>query len=128
MPRYTILSVDQYDYGQRYSGVPTYFSVASKALLEMHRQVGDPVTKHRVMQKGLLIRHLVMPGLTKDSMAVLDWIKDNIPSALVNLMDQYRPAYRASEFAEINRRLTSSEYRQIAAYFSELGLHDGSAQ
>ena len=115
-------------YGQHYSGVPNYFSVASKALLEMHRQVGDPVTKHRVMQKGLLIRHLVMPGLTKDSMAVLDWIKDNIPSALVNLMDQYRPAYRASEFGEINRRLTSSEYRQIAAYFSELGLHDGSAQ
>jgi putative pyruvate formate lyase activating enzyme len=110
--------------GQRYSNVPDYFSVASKALLEMYGQVGDPVIQHGVMRKGLLIRHLVMPGLTGDSMAVLDWIKANIPSALVNLMDQYRPAYRAGEFAEINRRLTASEYRQLAVYFSELGLRD----
>jgi len=112
-------------HGQRYSNVPDYFSVASKALLEMYRQVGDPVIQRGVMQKGLLIRHLVMPGLSKDSMAVLDWIKANVPSALVNLMDQYRPAYLADEFAEINRRLTPAEYRQAADYFSELGLQEG---
>ena len=111
-------------YGQRYSNVPDYFSVASKALLEMYRQVGDPVIQHGVMQKGLLIRHLVMPGLIKDSMAVLDWIRANVPTALVNLMDQYRPAYLADEFAEINRRLTVSEYRQVADYFSALELRD----
>ena len=115
-------------YGQRYSNVPDYFDVASKALLEMYRQVGDPVIRHGVMQKGLLVRHLVMPGLIKDSMSVLDWIKANVPTALVNLMDQYRPAYLADEFAEINRRLTASEYRQVADYFSELGLQDGSAR
>jgi len=115
-------------HGQRYFGVPDYFSVASKALLEMYRQVGDPVILHGVMQKGLLIRHLVMPGLIKDSMAVLDWIKENVPSALVNLMDQYRPAYRAGEFDEINSRLTSSEYQQVACYFSELGLRDDSGK
>jgi putative pyruvate formate lyase activating enzyme len=115
-------------HGQRYSNVPDYFDVASKALLEMYRQVGNPVIRHGAMQKGVLIRHLVMPGLTKDSMVALDWIKANIPSALVNLMDQYRPAYQAGEFEEINRCLTDSEYRQLAAYFSKLGLQDGSVK
>jgi putative pyruvate formate lyase activating enzyme len=67
-----------------------------------------------------------MPGLTGDSIAALDWIKANIPTALVNLMEQYRPAYRAVKYAEINRRLTAAEYRPTVDYFSKLGLRDGS--
>jgi len=112
-------------YGQLYSNVPDYFSVAGEALLEMYRQAGAPVIRDGVMRKGLLIRHLVMPGLIEDSIKVLDWIKDNVPSAIVNLMDQYRPAYRANKYAEINRRLTSSEYKSAYAYFSGLGLQEG---
>jgi putative pyruvate formate lyase activating enzyme len=113
--------------GLRYSDVPDYFTVASKALLEMYRQVGEPVIKNGIMQRGVLIRHLVMPGLIEDSKTVLDWIKTNLPSAVVNLMDQYRPAYRAGEYEEINRRLTASEYRAAADYFSKLGLTGGIA-
>jgi len=109
-------------YGQRYSNVPDYFSIASKALKEMYRQVGAAVVKQGVMQKGLLIRHLVMPGLEKDSFAVLDWIKENVSSAIVNVMPQYRPEYRAREYPEINRHPTGSEYRKVAAYLRELGL------
>jgi putative pyruvate formate lyase activating enzyme len=112
--------------GLRYSDVPDYFTVASKALLEMYRQAGDPVIKNGIMQRGVLIRHLVMPGLTGDSIAVLGWIKANIPTALVNLMEQYRPAYRAVKYAEINRRLTAAEYRSAVDYFSKLELQDGS--
>jgi putative pyruvate formate lyase activating enzyme len=112
--------------GLRYSGVPDYFTVARKALLEMHRQVGSPVINNGIMLKGVLIRHLVMPGLIKDTMSVLDWIKGNIPTALVNLMDQYRPAYRAAQYEEINRRLTLSEYRTVSEYYAKLGLRDGS--
>jgi putative pyruvate formate lyase activating enzyme len=112
--------------GQRYSNVPDYFTVAREALLEMQRQVGDPVIKHGIMQRGVLIRHLVMPGLTEDSMAVLDWIKSNLPSAVVNLMDQYRPAYRAGEYKEINRQLTASEYRTVAVHLTKLGLREDS--
>ena len=108
--------------GLLYSDVPNYFTVAREALMEMHRQVGDPVIKGGIMQKGVLIRHLAMPGLHEDSIRVLDWIKTNLSSALVNLMDQYRPAYRAAEYNEIDRRLTGSEYRPLVSYFSKIGL------
>jgi putative pyruvate formate lyase activating enzyme len=111
-------------HGQRYSGVPDYFTVAQDALREMYRQVGDPVIKQGVMQKGLLIRHLVMPGLIDDSIKVLDWIRANVPTAMVNLMDQYRPVYQAEKFKEINRSLTIAEFRTVSAHFSKLGLRD----
>ena len=109
--------------GMRYSDVPDYFTVAQKALLEMYRQAGNPIIENGIMQKGILIRHLVMPGLIEDSMKVLDWIKANIPTAVVNLMAQYRPGYRTTEYKEIDRVLTDSEYRLAAAYMSKLGLH-----
>jgi len=111
-------------YGRRYSGVPDYFSRASEALLEMSRQVGEPVVENGVMQRGVLIRHLVMPGLLEDSFAVLDWIKANIPHALVNVMPQYRPEYLAENFPEIDRRTSASEYRAVVDYLEELGLED----
>jgi len=110
--------------GLRYSDVPNYFTVAQEALMEMYRQVGDPVIKGGIMQKGILIRHLAMPGLHEDSIKVLDWIKANLPSALVNLMPQYRPDYRTREYKEIDRCLTNSEYRSLSDYFSKLRLQD----
>jgi putative pyruvate formate lyase activating enzyme len=110
-------------YGQRYSNVPDYFSVASAALREMYRQVGEAVVEKGVMRKGLLIRHLVMPGLQKDSCAALDWIKANVPGAIVNVMPQYRPEYRAGEYPEINRHPTSSEYRAVSLRRSNKGEH-----
>jgi len=112
-------------YGQRYSNVPDYFSIASKALMEMYRQVGDPVIQNGVMKRGVLIRHLVMPGLLDDSFAILDWIKANTPSAIVNVMPQYRPEYRASEYQEINRRPSNVEFQKVVNYLEELGLQEG---
>jgi putative pyruvate formate lyase activating enzyme len=110
------------DYGQRYSNVPEYFTVASKALLEMSKQVGEPVITNGVMQRGILIRHLVMPGLQKNSFVALDWVKANIPKAIVNVMPQYRPEYQAEKYPEINRRPTNSEYRAVVTYLNKLGL------
>jgi len=109
-------------HSRRYSDAPDYFSVASVALKEMYRQVGAASVVDGVMKKGVLIRHLVMPGLQEDSFAVLGWIKDNLPSALVNVMPQYRPEYRAREYREIDRRPSASEYRAVTAYLRELGL------
>ena len=111
-------------YGRQFSNVPDYFSVASAALIEMYRQVGAPVIRGGVMQKGVLIRHLVMPGLQGDSFAVLDWIKENLPAAIVNVMPQYRPEYRAAKYPEINRRPTALEYRAVTAHLKQLGLQD----
>ena len=109
--------------GQKYSDVPDYYTVAQAVLLEMYRQVGDPVIENGIMRKGVLIRHLMMPGLTEDSMRVLDWIKANLPAAVVNLMEQYRPTYRAKEYEEINRRPTSKEFMAVKAHFNNLDLH-----
>jgi len=111
-------------YGQRFSNVPDYFSIASDALLEMYRQVGEPVIKNGVMRKGVLIRHLVMPGLQNDSFLILDWIKENVPSAVVNVMPQYRPAYRANGYNDINRRPTASEYKSVVDHLKKLGLQE----
>ena len=108
--------------GLRYLGVQDYFSVAQMALAEMYRQVGKPVIIRGIMQKGVLIRHLAMPGLNDDSVKALNWIKENTPHAIVNLMDQYHPAYRAREYKEINRRITAAEYQMVHGYLSKLGL------
>jgi putative pyruvate formate lyase activating enzyme len=112
------------DLGLCYSNVPDYFSVASLALPEMYRQVGAPVICGGVMKKGLLIRHLVLPGLSGDSLAVLDWIKANTPLAGVSLLAQYTPAYMAGKFKEINRRLTAHEYRSAASHLTAIGLNE----
>jgi putative pyruvate formate lyase activating enzyme len=116
------------DLGQRYSNVPNYFSVASKALSEMYRQVGAPLIRDGVMQKGLLIRHLVLPGLNEDSFAVLNWIKANTPLAGVSLLAQYSPAYKAGKFKEINRRLAANEYQSVASRLNAIGLNKGFMQ
>jgi len=112
--------------GFHYSGVSDYFTVASQALHEMYRQVGKPVIKNGLMKSGILIRHLVMPNHTDDSFAILDWIKTNVPNVLINLMDQYRPAYRSGEFDEINRRLLLSEFELVEAHFRHLNLQSDS--
>lgn len=110
------------DLGQRYSNVPDYFSVASQAIMEMYRQVGAPLNRDGIMQKGLLIRHLLLPGLSEDSIAVLDWIKANTPMASISLLAQYSPVYRAGECKEINRFLMAYEVHSVKSYLKKIGL------
>ena len=110
--------------GQRYSNVPDYFTVATQALQDMYRQVGAPVYESGIMQKGLFIRHLVLPSQSSDSIAVLEWIKLNTPLAGVSLLAQYSPQYKANKFEEINRRLTSEEYRRVVSHFKSLNLNE----
>ena len=110
--------------GQRYSGVSDYFTVATQALQEMNRQVGTPVYEKGIMLKGLFIRHLVLPNQSDDSIAVLNWIKRNVPSAGVSLMAQYSPQFNANKHEEINRRLTPDEYRRVVSHFKDIGLNE----
>ena len=110
--------------GQRYSNVPDYFTIASQALQEMYRQVGPPAYEGGIMKKGMFIRHLVLPNHTDDSIAVLNWIKLNMPLAGVSLLAQYSPQFNASMHEEINRRLTSDEYRRVASHFKSIGLNE----
>lgn len=114
----------------KYSRMPNYFKFASDALLEMWRQVGASVIgEDGFIRKGLVIRHMVLPGLVEDSKKILTWIRSTLgPTAYVALMAQYYPTYRSSEFPEINRRLTPEEYLEISDYFLSLGFDDGLVQ
>jgi putative pyruvate formate lyase activating enzyme len=99
-------------YSKEFSNAPDYPEVIKEVLKEMHRQVGDLTANSQgIAERGLLIRHLVMPNGVASSEAVLRFIAEEISvHSYVNIMDQYRPEYRANEFPEINRRITQKEY------------------
>ena len=106
------------------SGAESYPQITSQAILEMHRQVGvaRPV-KNGVMQRGLMIRHLVMPNNTGGSERIMTWIADNLPKeTYVNIMAQYNPRYKAFDYPEISRRITREEYKQAVLRAKEKGL------
>ena len=114
---------------QRYSGAADYFERASQAILEMFRQVGEiRMGEDGILEKGVVIRHLCLPGARKDSMAVLDWIAGNLPrdGILISLMSQYTP-YRTLPHKELNRRISTFEYNTVVDHALELGL-DGFMQ
>jgi putative pyruvate formate lyase activating enzyme len=115
------------EYSKRFSNAPDYPEVIKKVLKEMHRQVGDLATNSKgIAERGLLIRHLVMPGGVASSEAVLRFIAEEIsPHSYVNIMDQYRPEYRAHEYPEINRRITHKEYMEATQIAKRFHLYRG---
>lgn len=118
------------DLASRYSSAPGYFAAATASILEMLRQVGPLVLDERgIARRGLIIRHLVLPGHVDDSKKVLEWIAGNMPRGVyVSLMSQYVPVHRAREYPEINRPLTRREYDEIVDHMAALGLEDGYCQ
>ena len=112
------------------SSAPDYFRFASTAITEMKRQVGrNRYDEHGVIEKGLIIRHLVLPGHADDSKQLLEWIHDDLgPRTSVSLMAQYYPVHRAAELPDMNRRLSTEEYEDVRRRFDELGFEEGFAQ
>lgn len=109
---------------RRYSHVRDYVRVNRAAVREMHRQVEDLVLDERgVAQRGLLVRHLVLPGDLAGTEQVLTFLAREIsPQTYLNLMDQYRPSYRADEEPPLDRPLRADEYRQALGLARRLGL------
>jgi len=114
-------------YSTRFSNAPDYPEVNKKVLIEMHRQVGDlTINSKGVAERGLLIRHLVMPNEVSSSEAVLKFIAEEISvHSYVNIMDQYRPEYQAHEYPEINRRITHKEYLEAIQWAKHYHLYRG---
>ncbi len=106
------------------SGATTYPAMTRAAVLEMHRQAGVArPAANGVMQRGLMIRHLVMPNNTAGSEKVMDWIADALPKdTYVNIMAQYNPLYKAYDFPELSRRITGDEYQRVVERAKEKGL------
>lgn len=115
------------DLAKKYSGINNYFENASKAILEMYFQVGLPVfDENRLIKKGLIIRHLVLPNHIDNSKKVLLWIKENLPQDVyVSLMAQYFPTYKAKSIEDLNRKLSKEEFEEIKNYLEKLDIHNG---
>ena len=104
----------------KYSKVPHYFSTATKNILEIHRQVGDSTFKDGIMQKGMIVRHLIMPGQILQTKRILNWIKENLPENIyISIMAQYFPTYKAKDFPEINRKITKQEYQFVVSMLND---------
>jgi putative pyruvate formate lyase activating enzyme len=106
------------------SGAQTYPEMTKKAMLEMHRQVGVAMPeKNGLMQRGLMIRHLVMPNNTSGSKEVISWIADNLPkNTYINIMSQYRPLYKARNYPELARKISKEEYSGVVEWAKQKGL------
>ena len=115
---------------KRLSAAPDYYETAAAAILEMYRQVGRPVIEDEQMTRGVLLRHLVLPGFVDNSLGVLDWIAENFRSGdiLVSLMSQYVPMGKAKAMPPLDRRITETEYDAVLSYMELLGIEDGFTQ
>ena len=110
------------------SGAADYFDAASAAIEEMVRQTGDYVLEAGLLKRGVLIRHLMLPGQLENTKAVLDWVAETFRpgQVLLSLMAQYTPQLGAEGL--LSRRVTGAEYRAALRYMENLGITDGYCQ
>ncbi len=115
---------------KKYSKVDNYFEIATKAIKEMYNQVDKAqFDENGIMQKGVIIRHLVLPNHIQNTKHILKWIKENMSEDIyVSIMAQYFPTYQAKEDKLLNRKLTKKEYKEIENYLYTLGLENGYIQ
>ena len=115
---------------KRLSNAPDYAETAAAAIREMYRQVGGFQIEDEQMKKGVLIRHLILPGCIDNSLGVLDWIAETFPKndVLVSLMSQYVPMGRAKTMPPLDRPISEEEYDAVLSYLDFLGIENGYTQ
>ncbi len=114
----------------KYSKAPDYFEITTKAIKEMHRQVGNYVIdENGIMKSGVIIRHLILPNNLENTKKVIDWVKNNFSDGeiLFSLMSQFTPITPCPH-DELSRRLTQEEYEKIEEYLFNSGIEDGFMQ
>lgn len=118
------------DIAFKYSGIKNYVEIATNAILEMYRQVGNvQIDNDGIIKKGLIIRNLILPNNVRNTKKVLEWISNNIgKDVYVSIMAQYFPTNRSNEFSEINRKITKREFKIIERYLFDLGFNNGYIQ
>ena len=112
------------------SAAPDYVETAQAAILEMYRQSGPVQIQDGLLKRGVLIRHLILPGQVDNSIGVLEWIANSLPkgSVLVSLMRQYVPMGPAAKLPPFDRRITQEEYDTVLSWLYYFGLEDGFLQ
>ena len=115
----------------KYSNAPDYFRITAAAIKEMYRQTGDyHIDDQGILQSGVVIRHLILPGLIDNSKHVIDWVAETFKpgQVLFSLMHQYIPCGDAATYPEINRTVSKAEYKEIEAHLFASGIEDGFVQ
>ena len=114
------------DRAEKYSNAPDYFRYASKALIEMKRQCPENnYDGNGIMQKGLILRHLILPKNTNQSIDILSWIKNNLgEDTTVSLMSQYTPFGKIEAHKELQRQITAREYEKVLTAAENMGFRN----
>ena len=119
------------DLSARYSSAPDYFQVATAAIAEMFRQSPTAVfdSKTGLMQRGIIVRHLMLPGQAADSKKILRYLHTTYGDAIyISIMNQYTPLAGVSEIPELNRKVTPEEYRRVLDFADRIGIENGFMQ
>ena len=112
------------------SAAPDYVEIAKATIAEMYRQVGSAVIEDEIMQRGMIVRHLMLPGELDNTLGVLDWFSEAFPKGdvLFSLMSQYVPMGKAKTMPPYDRRITEDEYDAALSYLELLGIENGFTQ
>lgn len=119
------------DLSARYSSAPDYFQAATAAIAEMFRQTPAAVfdTQTGLMQRGIIVRHLMLPGQTADSKKILRYLHTTYGDAIyISIMNQYTPLAGVSEIPELNRKVAPEEYRRVLDFADRIGIENGFMQ
>lgn len=111
-------------YAVKYSHAPSYFDIASNAINEMYKQVGKPkFNENGIMTKGVIVRHLMMPGLKEDTKKILDYLYETYHNNIyISIMNQYTPIKHFERFKELNQKISIEDYDEIIDYAIDLGI------
>lgn len=116
----------------KYSNAPDYFTVAATAIAEMYRQVGSPVfenSEDSLMKKGVIVRHLLLPGCEEDSRYLLHYLHETYHNEIyISIMNQYTPLEHVAEYPELSRKITDTEYDAMIDYAISIGIENGFIQ
>lgn len=111
------------EYAVKYSHALGYFTAASKAIKKMFEITGPVVMDNNMLKKGVLVRHLILPWLYKDSIKIMQWLRDNFADDIyISLMNQYIPAHNAINIPKLNRKLTTFEYQKVIDAALAMGI------
>lgn len=115
---------------EAFSKARNYPEIAEKALAEMYSQVGEPqFDENGMMKKGMIVRHLVLPKHTDDSMEVLRYLHETYGDNIyISIMSQYTPCRKFTEYPELSRKLTTYEYRKVVKFAEDIGIRNGFLQ
>lgn len=112
------------EYAVKYSHIKDYFKYASLALEEMYKQVGKPVIdQNGIMKKGIIVRHLMLPGLLDDSKKIIKYLYNNYKNNIyISIMNQYTPLRTFTEYTNLNNKVSDTEYDELIDYALDLGI------